>query len=80
MGKYLNENNKENINFQKLFQTCLTKSNRNKSKNDFYKIQNEYVELLGQKLKKCKSEIFNGKTKIKTFEQKEEYIDNKLKI
>ena len=79
MGKYLNENNKENINFQKLFQTCLTKSNRNKSKNDFYKIQNEYVELLGQKLKKCKSEIFNGKTKIKTFEQKEEYIDNKLK-
>ena len=79
MGKYLNENNKENINFQKLFQTCLTKSNRNKSKNDFYKVQNEYAELLGQKLKKCKSEIFNGKTKIKTFEQKEEYIDNKLK-
>ena len=77
MKKYLNENNKENLNFQKLFQTCLTKLNYNKSKNDFFKIQNEYAELLGEKLKKSKSEIFKNKI-LKNYEnQKEETIDNK---
>ena len=78
MKKYLNENNKENLNFQKLFQSCLTKLNYNKSKNDFFKIQNEYADLLVEKLKKSKSEIFKNKIKLKNYEnQKEETIDNK---
>ena len=72
MKKYLNENNNENMNFQKLHQTLLTKSNRNKKKNDFFYIQNEYLESLGQKLKKCKSELFENKIKMREI-QKDEY-------
>jgi hypothetical protein len=38
----------------------------------FFYIQNEYLESLGQKLKKCKSELFENKIKMREI-QKDEY-------
>ena len=75
--KFHNDNNKENFDFKKYCNYCLSKSLHSKNENDdFFNIKDKNINILEKKLIKSKSQIYENKLKLKEYEQqKKEYID-----